>query len=462
MIDLTPDRVRALADALGLPLSPEDLDEVTHRLNAILHALAPLAELPIDSVEPVPAWMPHAGASTRRTGRTSRARSAKSRASLGTRDPDGSIVHQSAADLAALIRARALSPVALVEAYLERIERLDGDLRAYITVCGESARAEATRAEEAVARGEITGALHGLPFAVKDQFDTAGLRTTSGSRLLADNVSAADAPVVARLRAAGGILLGKLNMTEFALGGTLDFPFGQPRNPWNRLHDLDTKAMTAFLCGILVDEGKLKWGQTLGETFPELKKSMHPQYHAVTLEQLLTHRGGEAGDLAKDELWGQLWQHNGTPTSARDSSCRASRLSRPKPHPARSISTPTPGTRSPATWPRKSSANPGKTSRAKSLPPARDEHRRLRRTWHARDERSTRGHKADGSPVEPGPGADNPVAIGPAGIVHCSIGDWAKFAAANLPSAKTNLLKPETLEMLPDRPCPCLRRSEIR
>ena len=79
----------------------------------------------------------------------------------------------------------------------------------------------------------------------------------------------------------------------------------------------DTKAMTAMLCGILVDEGKLKWDQTLGETFPELKKSMHPQYQAVTLEQLLTNRGGAPGDLTKDELWGKLWQHKGTPTSAR-------------------------------------------------------------------------------------------------------------------------------------------------
>ena len=79
----------------------------------------------------------------------------------------------------------------------------------------------------------------------------------------------------------------------------------------------DTKAMTAMLCGILVDDGKLKWSQTLGETFPELKKSMHPQYQAVTLEQLLTNRGGAPGDLTKDELWGRLWQHRGTPTSAR-------------------------------------------------------------------------------------------------------------------------------------------------
>src|SRR6266536_3115421 len=66
----------------------------------------------------------------------------------------------------------------------------------------------------------------------------------------------------------------------------------------------DTKTMTAMLCGILVDEGKMKWGQTLGETFPELKRSMHAQYQAVTLEQLLTHRGGAPGDLSKDELWG--------------------------------------------------------------------------------------------------------------------------------------------------------------
>src|SRR5206468_6506351 len=79
----------------------------------------------------------------------------------------------------------------------------------------------------------------------------------------------------------------------------------------------DTKTMTAMLCGILVDEGKLKWSQTLGETFPDLKKSMHPQYQAVTLEQLLTDRGGAPGELEKDQLWGKLWKHKGTPTSAR-------------------------------------------------------------------------------------------------------------------------------------------------
>ena len=143
----------------------------------------------------------------------------------------------SGAELAAQIRDKRLSPVAVVRAYLDRIERLDGTLHAYITVAREQALAEAERAEQAVARGDRLGPLHGVPYAVKDQIDTLGLRTTAGSRLLADNVSTIDAPVITRLRAAGAILLGKLNLTEFALGGTLEFPFGQPRNPWNVDHD---------------------------------------------------------------------------------------------------------------------------------------------------------------------------------------------------------------------------------
>ena len=142
-----------------------------------------------------------------------------------------------AAALAARIRSKELSPVALVQSYLARIDRLDGTLRAYITVCREQALAEAERSEQAIGRGAPLGPLHGVPFAVKDQIDAAGILTTAGSRLLRDNVARRDAPVVGRLRAAGGILLGKLNLTEFALGGTQQFPHGQPRNPWNTEHD---------------------------------------------------------------------------------------------------------------------------------------------------------------------------------------------------------------------------------
>jgi aspartyl-tRNA(Asn)/glutamyl-tRNA(Gln) amidotransferase subunit A len=126
----------------------------------------------------------------------------------------------------------------VVRAYLERIERLDGRLRAYIAVTADDALDAARRAEAAVQAGGALGSLHGVPFAVKDQFDVSGLPTTMGSRAQATAPPAAeDAHVVARLRAAGAVLLGKLNLTEFALGGTRDFPFGQPRNPWNLDHD---------------------------------------------------------------------------------------------------------------------------------------------------------------------------------------------------------------------------------
>jgi aspartyl-tRNA(Asn)/glutamyl-tRNA(Gln) amidotransferase subunit A len=151
--------------------------------------------------------------------------------------PDDELAFRDAVALAELVRTKQVSPVELVRVYLERIERLDGRLRAYITVCGDEALQAARQAEAAVLAGGPLGPLHGVPFAVKDQFDARGLPTTMGSRVLARRAAEGDATVVARLRAAGGLLLGKLNLTEFALGGTREFPFGQPRNPWNLEHD---------------------------------------------------------------------------------------------------------------------------------------------------------------------------------------------------------------------------------
>jgi aspartyl-tRNA(Asn)/glutamyl-tRNA(Gln) amidotransferase subunit A len=170
------------------------------------------------------------------------------------------VVYLSAVEQAARIRDRRLSPVELVHAYLDRIARLDDRLRAYITVTGEAALAAARHAEDAVMRRAPLGPLHGVPFAVKDQFDTRGIRTTAGSRLLADNVPGEDATVVARLLQAGGILLGKLNLTEFALGGTIRYPYGQPRNPWNTAHDTGGSsagsgaAVAAALCAVSLGE----------------------------------------------------------------------------------------------------------------------------------------------------------------------------------------------------------------
>ena len=138
-----------------------------------------------------------------------------------------------AARLAEAIARRELSPVEVVEAVLARIERLDGRLTAFATVTAELARAEARRAEDAVMRGAPLGRLHGVPFSVKDTLDTAGVRTTMGAVRFADRVPAEDAVVVARLRAAGAILVGKTTTPEFAHKGVTDSAlFGVTRNPW--------------------------------------------------------------------------------------------------------------------------------------------------------------------------------------------------------------------------------------
>ncbi|MDR7481544.1 MAG: amidase [Armatimonadota bacterium] len=127
---------------------------------------------------------------------------------------------------------RALSPVDLVEACLARIARYDGMLRAYVTVTADRARAQARAAEQEIVRGGWRGPLHGIPLALKDIVQTAGIRTTCGSRVLADWVPGEDATVWRRLAAAGAILLGKLNMHEFAFRVPHpDFP--TPRNPWD-------------------------------------------------------------------------------------------------------------------------------------------------------------------------------------------------------------------------------------
>lgn len=146
-------------------------------------------------------------------------------------------VFLTAAEQGRLVRDRKLSPVELVQACLARIERWNPVLRAYITVCADAALAEARVAERDIAAGRWRGPLHGLPFGVKDQLNTRGVKTTLGSRILSDNVPDHDATVIDRLKAAGAILIGKENLHEFGKGGTIDFPYGQPRNPWNIEHN---------------------------------------------------------------------------------------------------------------------------------------------------------------------------------------------------------------------------------
>ena len=138
------------------------------------------------------------------------------------------------AGLAAEIKNRSISPVEVTRLFLERIERINPILNAYVTVNADIALTEAKRAETEIAQGRYRGPLHGIPFSIKDNIATKGIRTTAGSKLLDDWKPDFDATVVAKLKEAGAIILGKTNLHEWALGGTTINPFyGTTRNPWD-------------------------------------------------------------------------------------------------------------------------------------------------------------------------------------------------------------------------------------
>ena len=165
----------------------------------------------------------------------------------------------SATELSRLLESREVSPVEATEAYLERIDNLDFKFNSYLTVSRREALEAAREAERAIARGEYLGPMHGVPVAVKDQLWTRGIRTTGGSRFLADYIPDEDATAIANLKRAGAVLLGKLNMSEFALTG-FSHIHSYPHNPWN----LDMSAggsssgsgaaTAAFLCATSLGE----------------------------------------------------------------------------------------------------------------------------------------------------------------------------------------------------------------
>ena len=141
------------------------------------------------------------------------------------------------AEAAGLISGRKLSATEYVAALIARTEALEPQLHAFITRTFDTARSDAAAADAAIASGDYRGPCHGIPFAVKDIFDTAGVLTSGGSRTCIDRVPARDATTVAKLRAAGAVLTGKLNTHEFAHGGpSFDLPWPPARNPWNTCH----------------------------------------------------------------------------------------------------------------------------------------------------------------------------------------------------------------------------------
>ena len=136
---------------------------------------------------------------------------------------------------AELLAARNLSPVELTEAMLRRIEAINPQLDAFVTLTADRALDRARRMEAEIAAGTYRGPMHGIPFGLKDIYNTAGIPTTAHSRILSDNVPSEDAIATARLYEAGGVLMGKLSSHEFAHGGpSFDLPWPPARNPWNR------------------------------------------------------------------------------------------------------------------------------------------------------------------------------------------------------------------------------------
>lgn len=147
------------------------------------------------------------------------------------------LAYLSIAEAARLLRLKKMSPVELTDAALERIERGNPKLNAFITILAQRARRDARAAEREIGRGCWRGPLHGIPISLKDNFWTRGIRTTGGSKILKDFVPPRDSDVGARLAEAGAILVGKTNMHEFAYGITSENPhYGAVRNPWAAGH----------------------------------------------------------------------------------------------------------------------------------------------------------------------------------------------------------------------------------
>ncbi|NWF83944.1 MAG: amidase [Bryobacteraceae bacterium] len=155
-------------------------------------------------------------------------------AAAGATGPPADLHWLGIAEASKLLRARVVSPVELTQACLRRVEKLNPKLNAFITLTADAALADARKAEAEIAAGQWRGPLHGIPIAVKDLYDTAGVLTTAASAQYAGRVPKEDAEAVQRLKAAGAVMLGKLNMDEFAYNFTSETSYyGPSRNPWD-------------------------------------------------------------------------------------------------------------------------------------------------------------------------------------------------------------------------------------
>jgi CubicO group peptidase (beta-lactamase class C family) len=212
-----------------------------------------------------------------------------------------------------------------------------------------------------------------------------------------------------------------------------------------------TKAMTATLCARLVEEKKLAWTTTVGEVFADVK-GIDPAWKPVTLEQLLTNHAGAPANLDADGLWGRLWKSTGTPQEARRALVEGVLEHPPESKPGTKYVYSNAGFSIAGAMAETVAKEPYETLIAKRLfEPLGMESAGFGAPGSAGAVDQPRGHGADGKPVAPGPSADNPAAIAPAGRVHCTIGDWAKFVALHVRGERkdgSKLLAPATFAKL--------------
>ncbi len=212
-----------------------------------------------------------------------------------------------------------------------------------------------------------------------------------------------------------------------------------------------TKAMTATLAARLVEQGKIRWTTTLGEVFTDLAPRMNPDWRGVTLREILAHRGGAPAEMDTENLWRTLWDFKGSPRDARRLIVATLTRYPPTVKPGREFLYSNAGyAMAGAMLETKAGVDWETLMRREVFGPLRMPSAGFGAPGSSTANNQPRGHTKTMNPVEPGPAADNPPAIGPAGTVHCSIADWARFVETHLQgrSAPAGYLRPSTFDLL--------------
>ena len=222
--DLTDTQILTLAQAAGVPITESDASEIKHQINAIIQMIEPIDVGKSPPVEPLPIDL----VEYTNPDKTSDPDSKPSSLVGSTDYPKFSLT-----ELAKNMRSKQTSATEILKLFLNRIDALNPKLAAFTDVYYESSLAEAKLLDDEAHRGVFRSALHGLPVGIKEQIDVAGKPTTGGSLIFKTNIAPDDATVVSKLRESGAVIIGKLNMMEFAIAETIEFPWGTPLNPWN-------------------------------------------------------------------------------------------------------------------------------------------------------------------------------------------------------------------------------------